>query len=181
MTPRTCRARPTSLPAVACAFVAGSAFTLAPATARAQARDAAPAAAAAGDAPLATVNNPFVQYGVAFTTEFVATSSALCNNNPQVVPTCILGSGAGLVFPRIGWRSSGHWYIGGAYEFSKQGAGTVYVLPILQQLRGEARYYFLEGHLGTPFVEGSAGYHCPRYFSIVQSISSSHYGDSIGS
>jgi hypothetical protein len=105
----------------------------------------------------AVVSNPFIQYGVAFSTEFVATSSALCNDSPRVVPQCILGSGAGLVFPRIGWRSPGHWYFGGAYEFSKQDAGTVYLLPILQQLRAEARYYFLEGHVMTPFLEGSLG------------------------
>jgi hypothetical protein len=102
-------------------------------------------------------NNRFIQFGVAFTTEFVAGSNALCSGNPTVVPHCILGSGAGLVFPRVGWRSPGHWYLGGAYEFSKQDASTLYLLPILQQLRAEARYYFLEGHVGTPFVEGSLG------------------------
>jgi hypothetical protein len=106
---------------------------------------------------LASVNNPFIQYGVALATEFVGGSNALCNPSSKVVPQCILGSGAGLVFPRVGWRSPGHWYVGGAYEFSKHDASTVYLLPILQQLRGEARYYFLEGHVGTPFVEGSLG------------------------
>jgi hypothetical protein len=102
-------------------------------------------------------SNRFIQYGVAFTTEFVAGSDALCSANANVVPHCILGSGAGLVFPRVGWRSPGHWYLGGAYEFSKQDASTVYLLPILQQLRAEARYYFLQGHVWTPFVEGSLG------------------------
>jgi hypothetical protein len=108
-------------------------------------------------ATLAAVNTPFIQYGVAVNTEFVTASNALCSPNSKVVPQCILGSGAGLVFPRVGWRSRGHWYVGGAYEFSKQDASTVYLLPILQQLRGEARYYFLEGHVGTPFIEGSLG------------------------
>jgi hypothetical protein len=107
--------------------------------------------------PPTAVNTPFIQYGVAFSTEFVASSDALCSNDSKVVPHCILGSGAGLVFPRVGWRSEGHWYIGGAYEFSKQDASTVYLLPILQQLRGEARFYFLEGQLWTPFVEGDLG------------------------
>jgi len=107
--------------------------------------------------PLPAVDTPFIQYGVAFTTEFVATSGALCSSDAKVVPHCILGSGAGLVFPRVGWRSPGHWYIGGAYEFSKQDASTVYLLPILQQLRGEARFYFLEGHEWTPFIEGGVG------------------------
>jgi hypothetical protein len=70
---------------------------------------------------------------------------------------CILGSGGGVVFPRIGWRSSGSWYVGGAYEISKQDAFTLYKLPILQQLRGEGRYYFLIGQVLTPFLGASAG------------------------
>jgi hypothetical protein len=102
-------------------------------------------------APYAT---PFIQYGVAFTTEFVASSGQFCKNGS--VP-CILGSGGGVVFPRIGWRSIGHWYIGGAYEISKQDASTLYQLPIMQQLRAEARYYVLDGHVAAPFVEASAG------------------------
>jgi hypothetical protein len=114
-------------------------------------------APASPPASLAAIDTPFIQYGVAFTTELVAGGSALCSNKPSVVPQCILGSGAGLVLPRVGWRSPGHWYFGGAYELSKQDASTVYVLPILQQLRGEARYYFLEGHVGTPYFEGGLG------------------------
>jgi hypothetical protein len=135
--------------------------TLLSASAALAARDrdaSAQAIAREPDAPapaLPAVNNPFVQYGVAFTTEFVASSNALCSSSK--VAECLLGSGGGIVFPRIGWRTAGHWYVGGAYEFSKQDAGTVYLLPILQQLRGEARYYFLEGHVGTPFVEGTLG------------------------
>jgi hypothetical protein len=110
------------------------------------------------DTPAASVApvfaTPFIQYGVAFTTEFVAAAGGLCSNGAA---PCILGSGGGVVFPRIGWRSLGHWYVGGAYEISKQDAGTLYVLPILQQLRGEARYYVLDGHVAAPFIEGSAG------------------------
>jgi hypothetical protein len=98
--------------------------------------------------------NTFAQYGVAFTTEVVATPGRMCSSpmNP-----CILGSGGGIVFPRIGWRDAGPWYIGGAYELSKQDANTLYRLAILQQLRGEARYYFLSGQILTPFVGASAG------------------------
>jgi hypothetical protein len=121
------------------------------------AQQSTPAENSPSVAPLAAVNNPFIQYGVAFTTEFVAASNALCSSSAKVVPHCILGSGAGLVFPRIGWRSPGHWYLGGAYEFSKQDASTVYLLPILQQLRAEGRYYFLEGQVWTPFIEGGLG------------------------
>jgi hypothetical protein len=101
------------------------------------------------------VGNPFIQYGVAFTTEFVATPGPMCS--AATSQPCILGSGGGVVFPRIGWRSAGSWYVGVAYEISKQDAFTLYTLPILQQLRGEARYYFLIGQVLTPFVGASAG------------------------
>jgi hypothetical protein len=101
------------------------------------------------------VGNPFVQYGVAFTSEIVVTPGPMCASGSSV--PCILGSGGGIVFPRIGWRSSGPWYFGGAYEISKQDANTLYQLAILQQLRGEARYYFLSGQVMNPFLGGSAG------------------------
>ena len=99
--------------------------------------------------------NPFIQYGVAFTTEIVASAGAMCPANSTV--PCALGSGGDIVFPRIGWRSSGAWYLGGAYELSKQDGNTLYQLAILQQLRGEARYYFLNGHVLAPYLGGSAG------------------------
>jgi hypothetical protein len=98
--------------------------------------------------------NTFVQYGVAFTTEVVASPGRIC---ASPIAPCIFGSGGGIVFPRIGWRDAGPWYIGGAYEISKQEANTLYRLAILQQLRGEARYYFLSGQILTPFVGASAG------------------------
>jgi hypothetical protein len=101
------------------------------------------------------VGNPYVQYGVAFTTEFVTTPGAICS--VATSQPCILGSGGGVVFPRVGWRSAGPWYLGGAYEISKQDAFTLYQLPILQQLRGEARSYFLIGQVLTPFLGASAG------------------------
>jgi hypothetical protein len=100
------------------------------------------------------VGDPFIQYGVAFTTEIVATPGQMCAN-PGV--PCILGSGGGIVFPRIGYRSSGPWYFGVAYEISKQDANTLYQLAILQQLRTEARYYFLSGQVINPFLGASAG------------------------
>jgi len=102
------------------------------------------------------VGNPFIQYGVAFTTEFVATPGRMCSGLASSQP-CILGSGGGVVFPRIGWRGAGPWYVGFAAEFSKQDAYTLYQLPILQQYRGEARYYFLIGQVLTPFVAASGG------------------------
>ena len=101
------------------------------------------------------LTTPFLQYGVAFTTEFVASAGPLCNATAGA--PCILGSGGGVVFPRVGWRSASHWYLGGAYEISKQDAGTLYRLPILQQLRAEARYYLLDGHVVGPYLEGTVG------------------------
>jgi hypothetical protein len=121
----------------------------------AAAQVAPPADAPAAESPLPPpIGNPFIQYGVAFTTEVVASPGAMCAN---VAVPCVLGSGGGIVFPRIGWRSAGPWYVGGAYELSKQDANTLYPLAILQQLRGEARYYFLAGQVLTPFVGGAAG------------------------
>jgi hypothetical protein len=102
------------------------------------------------------VGNPFIQYGVAFTTEFVATPGRMCSGLSASQP-CILGSGGGVVFPRIGWRSAGAWYAGLAVEFTKQDAFTLYKLPILQQYRLEGRYYFLIGQVLTPYVGASGG------------------------
>ena len=99
-------------------------------------------------------DNPFIQYGVAFTTEVLASAGPMCASG--AVP-CILGSGGGIVFPRIGWRSPGPWYFGGAYEISKQDANTLYQLAILQQLRAEGRYYFQSGQVINPYVGASAG------------------------
>lgn len=95
--------------------------------------------------------SPFLQYGVAFTAEFAP--GTFCQA-PQL--NCVLGSGGGVA-GRVGWRSTGRWYLGGAYELSKQDASKLYLLPILQQLRGEARYYFDNGHDTVPFFSGGLG------------------------
>ena len=95
----------------------------------------------------------YVQYGVSFTGEFVADAGAHVRGT-QVSATrpCILGSGGGVAV-RVGWRSAGPWYFGGAYELSKQDPNKLYRLAILQQLRGEVRYYFPTGWDTTPFVQ----------------------------
>ncbi len=99
----------------------------------------------------------YLQYGVAFTAEYVAAAGPICNdpNNP-----CILGSGGGITV-RVGWRASEDWYLGGAYEFSKQDPNQLYRLGILQQARVEGRRYFRTGRTASPFVVvggGLAGY-----------------------
>jgi hypothetical protein len=98
-----------------------------------------------------------IQYGVAFTVEGVAHAGPVCANDSQ---PCILGSGGGID-ARVGWRPSEKFYLGGAYEFSKQDPGKVYRLAILQQARIEARLYFPTGESTEPFVlfgAGLAGY-----------------------
>ncbi|MGD0674342.1 MAG: hypothetical protein ABSC94_02925 [Polyangiaceae bacterium] len=113
--------------------------------------------ATSGAGELAFVRPPepghsFVQYGVAFTVEGVASPGPICAPN---VP-CILGSGAGIV-ARAGWRPTEALYLGGAYEFSKQDPNNLYRLGLLQQVRGEIRLYFPNGTQTTPFVTSGAG------------------------
>jgi hypothetical protein len=102
------------------------------------------------------LNTPYLQYGVSFTAEFVANAGRMCPD----IADCILGSGGGVA-ARIGRRSAGPWYFGAAYELSKQDPNRLYRLAILQQLRGEARYYIGTGKDTQPygsFGAGVAGY-----------------------
>jgi hypothetical protein len=70
--------------------------------------------------------------------------------------TCILGSGGGVVI-RVGYRTSGSWYFGGAYELSKQDPNKLYRLAILHQARAEARRYFRPELRTQPFITAAAG------------------------
>jgi hypothetical protein len=135
-----------------------------------------PNAGTLGDLPVTTVsatpppsNARYVQYGVAFTGEFVGFLSSpgpMCDDAqraattsggaPQHESTCILGSGGGVAI-RLGYRPSGPWYLGTAYELSKQDPNKLYRLAILQQLRGEARYYFRPELQTQPFAAGGVG------------------------
>jgi hypothetical protein len=96
----------------------------------------------------------FLQYGAAFAFEGRAKSGSVCPAGSTA--PCILGSGGGLGL-RVGHRSHEGWYIGGAYEFSKQDASSLLRLPILQQLRAEARKYLLLGTRMSPYIAGAAG------------------------
>lgn len=95
----------------------------------------------------------YVQYGVALTAEVVTAPGPIC---ASTAAPCILGSGGGIA-ARVGYRAPGAWYLGGAYEFSKQDPSQLYRLAILQQLRGEARYYFVTSKITEPYVSGGAG------------------------
>jgi hypothetical protein len=93
-------------------------------------------------------NVEYFQYGVGLAVEQLASGGTVC---PAGAPTpCILGSGGGLAI-RMGYRSRGPWYLGGAYEFSRQDSSNLLRLAILQQLRGEARYYLDAGNRLTPY------------------------------
>lgn len=98
-------------------------------------------------------NVVYFQYGVSFTAEVVSTPGPICDN---VTVPCILGPGFGLAV-RAGWRGAGPWYLGGAYEFSKQDPNKLLRLAILQQMRFEARYYFVSGRVTEPYLSGGAG------------------------
>lgn len=69
---------------------------------------------------------------------------------------CILRSGGGIAI-RVGYRSRGPWYIGGAYELSRHDSSNLLRLAILQQLRAEARHYWDVGTRLTPYVWGAFG------------------------
>jgi hypothetical protein len=95
----------------------------------------------------------FLQYGVAFVSENVLSAGDIC---PTVSVPCVIGSGFGATI-RVGYRARGPWYFGGAYEFSHHNSSNLLRLAILQQLRGEARYYFDEGTRLTPYLGAGAG------------------------
>lgn len=96
----------------------------------------------------------YLQYGVAFAAETVASAGDVCPTT--AVAPCILGSGFGPAI-RLGYRSREAWYIGGAYEFSRQDPSSLLRLAILQQLRAEVRYYSVEGRRLTPYGEAALG------------------------
>jgi len=103
-------------------------------------------------------NVEYFQYGVAVAFEKVASGGDVC---PSISTTpCILGSGGGLAI-RMGYRSRGPWFLGGAYEFTRMDSGNLLRLGILQQLRGEARYYLDVGNRLTPY--GTLGFGAAFY------------------
>ena len=99
-------------------------------------------------------NVEYFQYGVALTVEQLASGGSVCPKG--ALTPCILGSGGGLAI-RMGYRSRGPWYLGGAYEFSRQDSSNLLRLAILQQLRGEGRYYLEAGNRLTPYGSLIAG------------------------
>jgi hypothetical protein len=100
------------------------------------------------------INFDYVQYGVAITTEGILSAGDVCPSGATA--PCILGSGGGLAV-RAGYRSRGPWYVGGAYEFSRHDSSNLLRLAIMQQLRGEFRYYADRGNRLTPYASAGLG------------------------
>lgn len=119
---------------------------------RAFAQSGEPQSDEALEPPPTTVDE--FQYGVAVAFETVASAGDVCPAG--ALAPCILGSGGGLAV-RFGYRAESPWYIGGAYEFSRQNASNLLRLPILQQLRAEARHYFDRGKRLTPYIQAVGG------------------------
>lgn len=97
-------------------------------------------------------DTPYLQYGFSLVAESVLSAGKICKSSEP----CILGSGGGLVL-RAGVRSGSPWYVGGAYELSKQDPNNLYRFATLQQLRGEFRYYIETGRDMTPLFTAGAG------------------------
>jgi len=97
----------------------------------------------------------YLQYGVALTGEAVAAAGEVCPRTTSNLP-CILSDGGGLTV-RVGYRGRGAWYLGGAYEFSRQDSANLLRLAILQQVRAEVRLYLTRVTRLAPYLGASAG------------------------
>lgn len=107
-----------------------------------------------GSAQPSALEVDYAQYGVALATEIPIEPGGICPS--EATAPCIIGLGGGPVL-RGGYRPAGPWYLGGAYQFSKLDSNNLYRLGILQQLRGEVRYFFATGSRVSPYVSGGVG------------------------
>jgi hypothetical protein len=106
------------------------------------------------DSPQSRLETGSVQYGAALTAELLASPGAICPSGAAV--PCVIGSGGGLAI-RAGYRFHSPFYLGGAYEFSKQDAHKSITLAILQQARAEARYFLPFRGVYMPFLTAGTG------------------------
>jgi hypothetical protein len=97
----------------------------------------------------------YFQYGAALVSETLGSAADVCPAGSSA--PCILGSGGGLAI-RVGYRSRGPWLINGTYEFSRHDSSNLLRLAILQQLRGEARFYLDRRTRLTPYGVMGAGF-----------------------
>lgn len=101
------------------------------------------------------ISSHYLQYGVALTGETVVSPGPVCPDGSDNL-SCILGDGGGLSI-RFGYRSRGPWYLGGAYEFSRQDSANLLRLAILQQVRAELRVYLTRVTRLSPYLVASLG------------------------
>ncbi|MEM1029049.1 MAG: hypothetical protein AAF928_06865 [Myxococcota bacterium] len=127
------------------------------------AEPAAPEPVAPPDPSEATPAPPlrasYFAYGAALTGDYLLASGASCRARaprPVRFQPCILGSGGGAVL-RAGYRAPGRWYVGGAYQFTRNDSDNLYRLAIMQQLRFESRYLIDTSRRTRPFVLGGVG------------------------
>ena len=111
-------------------------------------------AAADVEGPESRLETGSVQYGAALTAELLASAGAICPVGATV--PCVIGSGGGLAI-RAGYRFHSPFYLGGAYEFSKQDAHKSITLAILQQARAEVRYFLPFRGVYMPFLTAGTG------------------------
>lgn len=133
----------------------------APQTAAPAAPPPPPAIESADPSPLAPSRPPplhveYIQYGVAIVAEVNLSAGGTCGEEITSRVPCILGNGGGPVI-RLGYRTPGPWYVGGAYEFVKMDSGNLYRLGIFQQLRAELRYLPDIGSRVAPFFTAGLG------------------------
>jgi hypothetical protein len=111
--------------------------------------------ALAQEAPSAPPSNvEYLQYGVTLAAETIVAPGGVCPKNAET--PCILNSGGGIAI-RVGYRTRGPWYVGGAYALSRHDSSNLLRLAILQQLRAEGRYYWDQGTRLTPYVWAGFG------------------------
>jgi hypothetical protein len=96
----------------------------------------------------------FVQYGAALAAENLLSGGGVCPKG--ATSPCIMGPGLGVAI-RMGYRTRGPWYWGGAYEATRHDSSNILRLAMLQQVRGEARYFFDQGNRLTPYAVGGVG------------------------
>lgn len=101
-----------------------------------------------------SISAHYLQYGVGIAAESRVHPGDVCPSTAEA--PCILGSGGGLAI-RVGYRARSPWYVGGAYEFSRQTSANLLRLAILQQIRAESRYYLEPHQKLSPYLFGGGG------------------------
>jgi hypothetical protein len=96
----------------------------------------------------------WLQIGAALISESVTSAGGICPGRAR--EACILGSGGGVAL-RAGRRFQSGIWAGGVYAFSRHDAANLIKLPILQQLRFEARWYLRQGYRFAPYLTLGGG------------------------